>query len=223
MPSLEDFQTLVETNPEKAFTDYVLAIDEVSFDWKDAAAGVRADAGIRHIEWRFEEPNTIKMYPSQNVANSEGKQIYYLPWKSKEVTKVTLDQNSPPYFLTSEFSNCRFTIQFHDACGKTVTVMHIAGDVAGGGSISGGNKRNEMEISSGLVPNLRTRRLSISKGKPGSKGPAWKRYTESAANTVYYDSQAVVFGFREKNGCWSFYAQNIDNIKNGKGLINLSS
>ena len=162
------------------------------------------------------------MFPSKNEALSEGKKIYYLPWKNKSLTKVTLDSNSPPYFLTSEFSNWRFTIQFHDGEGKKVTVMHVAGDVTGGGGFSGGNTRNEMEIKAGLDPTLRTRRMSVSKPEPGVKGLAWKKYDASRKDTVYYDTQAVVFGYRNKKGGWVFYAQSLDKNRAGKGLINLS-
>jgi len=218
MASLEEFKTLLRDNPEEAFTQYALAIDEVSFDWKDAGAGVRADAGPRFIEWRFEEPNVVKMYPSQNEVDSVGKKIYYLPWENKKVTKVTLDGDSPGFFLTSQFTNCRFTIQFHDGLGKTVTVMHIAGDVTGGGSTSGGNTRNQMESDASTIIPTRTRRLSVSKPEPGFKGPAWKKYDASSGDTVYYDSQAVVFGYRKKNDCWVFYAQNQGDAK---GLIKL--
>ncbi|WP_347985958.1 hypothetical protein [Methylomonas sp. AM2-LC] len=220
MPSLTEFKELVKSNPEQAFLDYVLEIDEESFDWQDSNAGIRAEPGPRDIEWQFEEPNKIKMYPSLN--QDTAKKIYYLPWKNKSLTQVTLDKDSPAQFLTSEFSNCRFTIHYHDAEGKTVTVMHIAGDVTGGGSISGGNTRNDMETNAPLPsPAVRSRRLSVSKPVPGFKGAAWKKYDATAKDTVYYDSQAVVFGYRKKNGGWVFYAQNLDQNKVSKGRIEL--
>ena len=208
MASLEEFKTLLKENPDEAFKQYLLAIDEVSFYWQDADSGVRANAGMRFIEWRFEEPNIVKMYPSQNEVDSIGKKIYYLPWENKKVTKVTLDGDSPGFFLTSQFTNCRFTIQFHDGLGKTVTVMHIAGDVIGGGGFTGGNTRNQMESDATTITPTRTRRLSVSKPEPGVKGASWKKYEASSADTAYYDSQAVVFGYRKKNDCWVFYAQN---------------
>jgi len=222
MASLEDFRALLIKEPEKAFTDYVLEIDEVSFDWKDANAGIRADGGVRDIEWHFEKPNIIKMYPGQG--GDKERRIYYLPWKNKSLTQVTLDKDSPPYFLTSEFSNCRFTIHFHDQNGNSVTVMHVAGDVKGEGGFTGGNTRNDMEAQNAPpLPVVRTRRMSVSKPQPSVQGASWKKYNASAKDTVYYDSKAVVFGFRKGDGGWVFYAQNLDANKVGKGLIDLSA
>jgi len=219
MTSLKEFRALVKSDPDEAFRKYALSIDEVSFDWSDASAGIRSKAGPRFIEWHFEEPNTIKMFPAKSEVDSIGKRIYYLPWASKAVTKVTLNGESPRFFLTSEFSNCRFTIQYHDGLGKTVTVMHIAGDVVGEGGFAGGNIRNQLESDATEIKPVRSRRLSISKLEPGFKGSSWRKYAATTAETTYYDSRAVVFGYRQSDGGWIFYAQS----KGGeRGLIRLS-
>jgi hypothetical protein len=90
-----------------------------------------------------------------------GKKIYYLPWASHEVTSITLDGNSPPYFVTSLLSNCRFTMKFHDGEGESVTVMHVAGNITGEGTVVGSRQRDVVESKVDTPTVTHARRLSV--------------------------------------------------------------
>jgi hypothetical protein len=154
---LEEFRNLVRTgNLAQALSDYELDFNEAEFDANQD--GARIVVGYEaQITWQFEEPHKIKMFKTPRDGN--GKSIYYLPWAPKAVTKVTLDGTTPGYFVTSHFSNCRFTMSFHDNEAKTVTVQHVAGDTNGTSSTRGTAERYKMEIP---VPEaVRTRRFSV--------------------------------------------------------------
>ena len=203
MPSLEEFRQLLhDGDSEQAFSNYELDFNSEAFDafGSGAVSGYEVD-----IEWTFESPNKIKM----ERALTSGKKIYYLPWASKDVTTITLDGDSPAYFVTSHFSNCRFTSKFHDDQGKKVTVMHVAGDTGGGGTVEGSQQRDALESSVTVENVTRTRRLSISNQKVGRKG---KLHMAKGiqAGTSYYDSYARVFGVRRGNGNWVFYTQDFN-------------
>ena len=209
MASLEEFRALLhEGNIQQAFTDYELDFNAVAFDTQ--AGGYEAD-----IVWHFESPNKIKMNKKTASDADAGKRIYYLPWKSKSVTSVTLDADSAPYFVTSHFSNCRFTINFHDGAGKKVTVMHVAGDVSGGSTVRGSKQRDELESTVPLDDVQSTRRLSIVGHKRFGKAAANHMAQAKTQGTSYYDTYARVFGARTKSGAWVFYAQDI----NGDGQM----
>ena len=216
MPSLEEFRELLHSgSTQQAFTDYMLDFNTQDFDVNVPVQGVGYEA---EIVWRFESPNIIKMH-RKTISDSGGKRIYYLPWARGRVTTVTLDGNSPPYFVTSHFSNCRFTIHYHDGEGRNVTVMHVAGDVSGGGTVRGSQQRDELESSVQVDNVQRTRRLSISNQKTGKGGKAHMEKGMSVG-TTYYDSYARVFGIRRSSGSWVFYAQN---IKGENELLGLTS
>lgn len=212
MASLENFRELLDSgNLGQAFSEYELDFNSEQFDifGNQQVQGYETD-----IVWGFEEPNKIKMLKKTAADNTGVKRIYYLPWQSKSVTSVTLDGNSPAYFVTSHFSNCRFTIKFHDGQGKQVTVMHVAGDVTGGATTRGSATRDQMEEQVPVANVTRTRRLSVSSHKFGKSGAA---HMEKGiqAGTTYYDTYARVFGVRKDDGGWAFFAQNI----NGNGEI----
>lgn len=200
MASLEDFRKLLSVGDiAKAFEAYQLDFNEAVFD-------VENEKGYEvEVDWSYEKENKIKM----TKVSQGGKKIYYLPWASKVVTYVTLDSSSPPYFVTSHFSNCRFTINFHDEAGQKVTVMHVAGNVPGEGTIRGSQERDKLEKSVVVQDVKKERRLSISRPKTGKSG---KNHMDAqkAKGTCYYDSFARVFGVRDSNGCWVFYAQNLN-------------
>jgi hypothetical protein len=82
--------------------------------------------------------------------------------------------------------------------------MHIAGDVTGKGSFTGGNTRNQMEREATAINPTRTRRLSVSKPEPGSKGDSWEKYNASSADTAYYDSQALCLDTETRTSAGSF-------------------
>lgn len=200
MASLEKFRELLSVGDiATAFKAYQLDFNEAVFDGENKK-GYEVE-----VDWSYEKENKIKM----TKVSQGGKKIYYLPWASKAVTYVTLDSSSPPYFVTSHFSNCRFTIKFHDEAGQKVTVMHVAGDVSWEGTINGSLQRDELEKSVVVQDVKKTRRLSISRPKTGKIGEK-HIVAQQAKGTCYYDSFARVFGVRDSNGCWVFYAQDLN-------------
>lgn len=206
MASLEEFRSLLhEGSTAKAFADYELDFNSEAFD---KFGNVQVKGYETQIEWRFEEPNHIKMHK----ADAGGRKIFYLPWASKDVTSVTLDGDSPAYFLTSHLSNCRFTIKYHDGEGKKVTVMHVAGDVKGGSGIGGSKARDQLEERVELPSDVvRSRRLSVGGHKSfGKIGQAHMEKQKAERGTAYYDSYARVFGTRKSDGGWVFYMQDIN-------------
>ncbi len=215
MASLLEFKQLLhDGNLKQAFTDYELDFNEVEFD----ITGTGDIQGYKtEIVWKFEEPNKIKMFKKTGLDGGTGKEIYYLPWASKGVTKVSLDGSSPAHFVTSHFSNCRFTMSFHDDQAKLVTVQHVAGDTGGGSTQRGTTQRDALEVA---VPGaVRTRRFSISGAK--RLGKLGKALMEERAKTgtTYYDTYARVFGTRGKNGSWVFYMQDINEEGHVVGFV----
>jgi hypothetical protein len=206
MASLEEFRRLLhDGNMQQALTEYELDFNEAEFD----IVGAGEVKGYEtEIVWKFEGPNKIKMFKKTGGDGADGKKIYYLPWASKGVTKVTLDSSSPGHFVTSHFSNCRFTMSFEDDQAKKVTVQHAAGDTGGGSGAKGMEQRDKLEEP--VLGAVRTRRFSISGDK--QIGKAGKKLMEEriAMGTTYYDSYARVFGTRSKTGSWVFYMQNIN-------------
>lgn len=206
MASLDEFKQLLhDGHIKQAFTEYELDFNEAEFD----ITGSGEVKGYEtEIVWKFEGPNKIKMFKKTGGDGDAGKKIYYLPWASKGVTKVTLDGSSPGHFVTSHFSNCRFTMNFHDDQAKTVTVQHVAGDTGGGSTATGTKQRDALEIP--VPESVRTRRFSISGHK--RLGKLGKALMEERAKTgtTYYDTYARVFGTRSKNGSWVFYMQDIN-------------
>ncbi|WP_325418046.1 hypothetical protein [Aquabacterium sp.] len=206
MPSLEEFRQLVhEGKLSEAFTAYELDFNSEAFDifGKQDVQGYETD-----IYWSFEGPNKIKMNKSASSDGGTGKKIYYLPWNTKKVTSVQLDGTSPGYFVTSHFSNCRFTMNYLDAEGKSVFVQHVAGDTGGGSMAKGTQERDDLEIK---VPQaVRTRRFSVSGHKAFAKSGRELMKERAKQGTTYYDSCARVFGVRSTSGGWVFYMQDID-------------
>jgi hypothetical protein len=211
MASLDEFrQLLLDGNLKQAFTDYELDFNEAEFD----VTGSGEVKGYEtEIVWKFEDPNKIKMFKKTGTDGDTGRKIYYLPWASKGVTKVTLDGSSPGYFVTSHFSNCRFTMSFHDDQAKTVTVQHVAGDTGGASTAKGTEQRDKLEIP--VPESVRTRRFSISGAKSFGKLGRALMEERIKTGTTYYNTYARVFGTRSKNGSWVFYMQDI----NDKGLV----
>ena len=206
MASLDEFRQLLhDGNMRQALTDYELDFNEAEFD----ITGSGEVKGYEtEIVWKFEGPNKIKMFKKTGVDGDAGRKIYYLPWASKGVTKVTLDGGSPGHFVTSHFSNCRFTMSFHDDQAKTVTVQHVAGDTGGGSLKAGTEQRDKLEIP--VPESVRTRRFSISGAKRLGRLGRGLMEERAKTGTTYYDTYARVFGTRGKNGSWVFYMQNIN-------------
>lgn len=207
MASIKEFRGLLESGDLKsAFTTYELDFNK-EFDGGGGGGGYEAD-----IEWVFQAPNIIKMIKS----TKGGKKIYYLPWAPKKVTTVTLDGNSPPYFVTSHFSNCRFTMKYHDTKGTKVTVMHVAGDSKHASTVKGSKERDVMDDKEKDPDFPLVRRMSIAGAKAfGAAGRKYMKEQIAEGGTTYYDTYARLFGVRGDSGKWEFYAQDI----NHKGVL----
>lgn len=130
---------------------------------------------------------------------------YWLPWKTKESTTMTLGDEAD-FFFTSELTNCRFSVIATDP--KKPKVAHVAGDIVSP------LKRNEAEIASGFADKdsaKLARRLSISNSaerKPFRQPVIPKKHDyhgQSGKEDEY--SSSFVFGRRNGSGDWEFYAQ----------------
>ncbi|WP_445364337.1 hypothetical protein ACJJIQ_08515 [Microbulbifer sp. ANSA003] len=197
MPSYDDFISLLEKDFELAFKTYELDFNTEAFDCKSGAYEIEFD-------FEFVKPNKIMMVKSGN----SGKKATYLTWARKTAVPVTLNSKSPPYFFTSHLSNCRMTFKFHDDQSKSVTVIHVAGDVSQGGTIKGSEQRDDLEKMVKTPHVTGERRLSIGGPKGGRKGANFKK-KQAKLGTAYYDTCARVFGVRDDSGQWTFYTQNI--------------
>ncbi|MCO1336688.1 hypothetical protein MO867_20385 [Microbulbifer sp. OS29] len=100
------------------------------------------------------------------------------------------------------------TFKYHDDQSKSVTVIHVAGDVSKGGTIEGSAQRDDLENQVNTPEVTRVRRLSIGGPKTGKKGTKFKK-KQMKAGTSYYDTCARVFGVRGDNDQWTFYTQDI--------------
>jgi hypothetical protein len=229
MPSLKDFRDKLESNAEAAFSDYVLLIDCVSLDYS-GPQGQEVQAEFKRVNVIFEySPENIILMRAKKDSEPGGKEVAYLPWKnaaSGGVSKVTLDGDGPAYFSTSQLDGCRFTLQYHGADRKKVTVQHLAGDLGGPSVKTGSTARDTLEAQSLLTsPDApRPRRFSIGSG-PGKMGKVGQTLRATKTDTTYYDGgKAAVFGYRNNQGAWVFYGAEIDNQSGtGRGLKNLGT
>jgi hypothetical protein len=229
MPSLEDFLDKLETDADVAFSDYILLIDCTSLDYS-GPKGQEVQAEFKRVSVLFEyAPDNIIRMRAKKDSDTGAKEISYLPWKnaaSGGVSKVTLDGNGPAYFSTSQLDGCRFTLQYHGADRKKVTVQHLAGDLGGPSVKTGSTARDTLEAQSLLAsPDApRPRRYSIGSG-PGKMGKAGQALRLANPETTYYDGgKAAVFGYRNDQGAWVFYGAEIDNQSGtGRGLKNLGT
>jgi hypothetical protein len=226
---LEDFRDKLKSNADTAFKEYVLLIDCASLDYA-GPQGQEVQAEFKRVSVIFEySPENIILMRAKKGSEAGGQEIAYLPWKNKAsggVSKATLDGDGPSYFSTSQLDGCRFTLQYHGADRKKVTVQHLAGDLGGPGVKTGSTARDALEAQSLLTsPDApRPRRFSIGSG-PGKMGNAGKTLRVDKPDTTYYDGgKAAVFGYRNNQGAWVFYGAEIDNQSgSGRGLKNLGT
>lgn len=231
MPSLEDFRQKLASNADDAMKEYALLIDFASLDYAAGVNGETVFADFKRVSVVFEYEliagkNIIRMR-AKSGADVDGKEISYLPWKnaaSGAVARATLDGDGPAYFSTSQLDGCRFTLQYHDADRKKVTVLHLAGDYGGSGK-DGSEARDQLEnaaLPAAANPQLR-RRFSVGTGV-GKMGRIGSTYKAGRADTAYYDGgKATVFGYRNKQGAWVFYGQDMTTSNQGQGLKNLGT
>lgn len=226
MPSLGEFRAQMEINADQAMRDYVLLVDCKSLDYATSPEGALIQDNFKTVEVVFDFAivnglNVITMR-AKKASDPKGRPISYLPWKnaaSGAMAKATLDEAGPAYFSTSQLDGCRFTIQYHDASHKTVTVQHLAGDYGGSGT-DGSAQRDVLEaqhMPAAADPTLR-RRLSFGPGQGKTGQRAGPIYRAGRQDTVYYDGgKSSLFAYRNNKGAWVFYAQDIDS-RNGRGL-----
>lgn len=185
MPSLEDFREKMTRDADEAMKEYVLLVDCFSLDYAPAVGGppIQDEFKVVPVIFEFSAAGTKSFITmrGRKASDPAGRDISYLPWKnaaSGAVAKATLDGSGPAYFSTSQLDGCRFTIQYHDASHKTVTVQHLAGDL--GGSGTDGSAARDRKQAEGMPadanPTLR-RRLSFGPGEgklgrvAGNTGP----------------------------------------------------
>lgn len=125
--------------------------------------------------------------------------VYWLPWQTNEITSVswrTLYQSGCKFFLTSEFSGCRFVI---DSYG----VAHVAyWQAIGPVSYNSSQARDAKEIMLGPTP-YRRRRLSIT----ANTSTIGETNTGSLSYGAYglQDSRSIVCGYLNPiNNRWYF-------------------
>jgi hypothetical protein len=200
MAGIEEFLKLLDEDIDDAFKKYFFNVDAKSLDGDET---VKQDCRVQKVCFEFVEPNRILMRDPGGNPTKYQDEIWYLPWVRDGATKANLGGDGPPFFSTSQLDGCRFTIQYHDTSRKNVTVLHLAGNV--GHQSSGSEKRNKMETEQGVKTNLApklTRRYSISKGKKGVFEKVGQDFS-----LKYDGDKAMIFGFRDADGSWDFYAQ----------------
>lgn len=133
----------------------------------------------------------------------EVESVYFLSWAVDDVTRVTFETlASFNYFLTSEFSGCRFVV-------TETGVAHVAWSAGGNRSkgigtpeLRDGAEKKTLYGDGKFLPEYR-RKLSFTSG---SSCPLdtdlWNAYTDNSSQS-YNGDRALVFG-RRINGGWHF-------------------
>lgn len=205
MPSIPEFLELLSTDVEKAFRSYFLNIDGSL----DGNIEISQHCRIRKVCFEFIDPNIILMRDPGSNPTEYPDEIWYLPWRHRGASKADLDGSGPAFFSTSQLDGCRFTIQYHDTSRKNVTVYHLAGNVDGGSK-----GRDQLEAKAGVksgLPSGRTRRYSVSSGA--------KSFSEKVGEdfSLKYDGdKASIFGIRDDDGAWHFFAQQMREPRSGE-------
>ncbi|HTW72139.1 MAG TPA: hypothetical protein VME47_19805 [Acetobacteraceae bacterium] len=225
MASLQDFREKLAQNANRAFTEYVLIIDEMSLDYATGEDGtlVQDEFKVVTVVFEYSGPNVITMR-AKRESDEGGRQISYLPWKNAHaggISQARLTGDGPQYFSTSQLTGCRFTIQYDDASRQTATVLHLAGDVQGEKKPEGSATRDGLEQNA-LSPQAKpTLKRSYSIGQ--MKSAKFKEMGVATGTKLYYDGgKAAIFGYRKKSGAWTFYAAE-QKFGLGAGLVNLTT
>ncbi|WP_147408599.1 hypothetical protein [Paraburkholderia fungorum] len=135
----------------------------------------------------------------------EEKSVYFLSWAIDDVTKVTFETlNNFDYFLTSEFSGCRFVV-------TDVGVAHVAWS-AGGDRENGIGTQDRRDLSEyhklGYAPEKRgapkyRRKLSFTSTTGDLDDYLAAVSTNNKGQSYEGGNRALVFGYRVHGG-WSF-------------------
>jgi hypothetical protein len=146
--------------------------------------------------------NNVDIYSKKEATGAGARHqqtVYWLPWSGApgkgqitEATWETINKTGCDYFLTSEFTGCRFVVD-------DIGVSHVAygaGNAVAGPTNSG--QRDSAEGDSRLARSGR-RKMSVSAG-PGT--------------TVAYDinGYAIVFGYRDASTRWAFRVYRVDGL-----------
>lgn len=127
--------------------------------------------------------------------------VYFLSWKLDDTSRVLFETlKGFDYFLTSEFSGCRFVVTNYG-------VAHVAWSAGGhrASGIASQDRRDLAEfqaLSYATHPPAYRRRLSIS-GTPGILDNALGAINSNNSGQSYDNERAMVFGYRV-NGGWAF-------------------
>ncbi len=126
---------------------------------------------------------------------------FYLPWQTQSTTSCNLNADTDAcLFFTSSLNGCRVSVQYHDESKKSVTVLHIAGNMTkqvrskwGNGTVNKvGGQARDIDQQAHFGQGGRVRKFSIS-------DPSEQDYINGRA--------AFIIGIRTTSGEWRFYTQ----------------
>lgn len=128
--------------------------------------------------------------------------VYFLSWKVDDISKVSFKAlQGFDYFLTSEFSGCRFVV-------TEFGVAHVAWS-AGGHRATGNASQQQRDaaeydaLSYAKHPPKYRRRLSISNSDGALDTHLVTTHNTNNTGQSYNNERAIVFGYRI-NGGWAF-------------------
>ncbi len=190
------FDKYLVSNLNEALKEYALVI-EPKLSVQDGC-----QPGIKNMT--FDPPGgsgNMAVLREKKVGDQTSFKCFYLPWETKSTTSCTLNGSTDAcLFFASSLNGCRVSVKYYDASKKSVTVLHIAGNMSkkvpskwGTGTVNkvGGQARDiDQESHIGKGPNVR--KFSIS-------DPKEKDYIEGRA--------AFIIGIRNTSGEWKFYTQ----------------
>ncbi|MQA23657.1 hypothetical protein [Rugamonas rivuli] len=144
--------------------------------------------------------NTVDIYskkedPGTRVRDQQT--VYWLPWSGSpgkgqitEATWETIEKTGCNYFLTSEFTGCRFVVD-------DIGVSHVA--YGAGNAVAGATNSAQRDAAEGNSRLQRSgrRKMSVSAG---------------AGTALAYDinGYAVVFGYKDASSRWAFRVFRVD-------------
>ncbi|OZG70455.1 hypothetical protein BTA51_26160 [Hahella sp. CCB-MM4] len=188
------FDKYLVSNLNEAMKEYALVIEPTL----SVQGGTQP--GIKNMT--FDPPGgkgNIAVLREKKVGDQTSFKCFYLPWKTKSTTSCTLNGDTDAcLFFTSTLNGCRLSVKYHDGSKKSVTVLHIAGNlekqVVGkwGTSNKTGTFARDIDQKALIGNGPNTRKFSITDKEE-------KDYTR--------DRAAFIIGIRTPSGEWKFYTQ----------------
>ncbi|GJI95556.1 hypothetical protein RugamoR57_22740 [Duganella caerulea] len=146
--------------------------------------------------------NVVNIYSKKDDPGTyvrDQKTVYWLPWSGSpgkgqitEVTWETIEKSGCNYFLTSEFTGCRFVVD-------DIGVSHVA--YGAGNAVAGPTNSAQRDTAEGNTRLQRSgrRKMSVSAG---------------AGAVLAYDiaGYAVVFGYKDASSRWAFRVFRVDGL-----------